>query len=354
MAQLILSLSTAPGTLVAPSPGLKVAPASKVRRIPALDFTKGALVLIMVLYHWMNYFVRADGSTYKYLRFLTPSFIFITGFLISQVYLSRADSIGLRIPGRLLRRGLKLLGIVACLNIALSRMASNGFGPRLNPGSPGNVAMAYLAGTSPVSFSVLVPIAYLLIVSAALLIASRYYRNTYYITCAFSLACALLLELKGVDSGYLQIFSIGTLGIIIGHVQIDRLNKFVKHWALIISSYLAYLCAITLWDVIYPLQIVGVCLSVAIIYWLGIKYAGSNYIGKTTVLLGQYSLVAYIVQIIILQILRRGLRSYSAVIGLSEAAFVACIGCMILIVAVLDRTRVRVSALNKLYTAVFC
>src|ERR1700726_2047192 len=61
----------------------------KQARISALDFTKGALVLIMVLYHWLNYFVASDGFFYRYLRFLTPSFIFIAGFLISNVYLSR-------------------------------------------------------------------------------------------------------------------------------------------------------------------------------------------------------------------------------------------------------------------------
>jgi uncharacterized membrane protein len=33
-----------------------MAPGNKPYRIPALDFTKGALVLIMVLYHWINHF----------------------------------------------------------------------------------------------------------------------------------------------------------------------------------------------------------------------------------------------------------------------------------------------------------
>ena len=57
-------------------------------RISALDFTKGALVLVMVLYHWLNYFVGPQGDFYRYLSFLPPSFICITGFLISHVYLS--------------------------------------------------------------------------------------------------------------------------------------------------------------------------------------------------------------------------------------------------------------------------
>src|SRR5439155_17798294 len=35
-------------------------------RVPALDFTKGALVLFMVLYHWLNYFVSPQGEMYRY------------------------------------------------------------------------------------------------------------------------------------------------------------------------------------------------------------------------------------------------------------------------------------------------
>src|SRR5579872_443944 len=83
------------------------APVKDTNRVPALDFTKGALVLIMVLYHWLNYFVGPQGDIYKYLRFLTPSFIFITGFLISNVYLSKYGIADPRIPRRLVQRGLK-------------------------------------------------------------------------------------------------------------------------------------------------------------------------------------------------------------------------------------------------------
>src|SRR6476620_8358523 len=85
-------------------------------RLVALDFTKVALVLVMVLYHWLNYFVGVQGFFYRYLRFVTPSFIFITGFLISRVYLSKYTAPDLRLPRRLLVRGLKLFAIFLALN----------------------------------------------------------------------------------------------------------------------------------------------------------------------------------------------------------------------------------------------
>src|SRR6185295_1822787 len=78
MAAVAVSQLTQPSIAATERPG----------RNPALDFTKGALVLIMVLYHWLNYFVSADGFGYRYLRFITPSFIVITGFLVSHIYLS--------------------------------------------------------------------------------------------------------------------------------------------------------------------------------------------------------------------------------------------------------------------------
>src|ERR1700740_404806 len=79
---------TIPAHLVKPD---EVTTASLVnkQRIPALDFTKGTLALFMVLYHWINYFVGVEWGYYRYLRFLSPSFIFISGFMISNVYLSK-------------------------------------------------------------------------------------------------------------------------------------------------------------------------------------------------------------------------------------------------------------------------
>src|SRR6266404_5555429 len=78
-----------------------IATLTKSQRISALDFTKGALVLLMVLYHWINYFIGPQWKYYQYLRFLTPSFIFITGFMISNVYLSRYAATDPRLPKRL-------------------------------------------------------------------------------------------------------------------------------------------------------------------------------------------------------------------------------------------------------------
>ena len=148
-------------------------------RNPALDFTKGALVLFMVLYHWLNYFISADGDFYRYIRFVTPSFIFITGFVISNVYLAKYELSDSRLPKRLLQRGLKILAIFVVLNIVISLLLSRSHDGRtlFSLFSASNLFAIYVTGNTVIAgggklaaFYVLVPISYLLVLSAGLLI----------------------------------------------------------------------------------------------------------------------------------------------------------------------------------------
>jgi peptidoglycan/LPS O-acetylase OafA/YrhL len=348
------STGTLPAALGDAPPITKFASIQKSKRVPALDFTKGALVLIMVLYHWMNYFVRADGDVYKYLRFLTPSFIFIAGFLISQVYLSKKSSSRPNIRARLLIRGLKLLAVVACLNIGLIMVLVRDNGTDGRFSSIAHMVTGFILGTAPVSFSVLIPIAYLLIMAGILLPVFRRYPFVFHVACAFFLACALLLNSVGISNGYLEIFSIGTLGISIGRFSMEHVNRFVQRPIAMVLAYLLYLGAITVWNVIYPLQIVGVCLSVSLIYLLGVAYSEANYTGKVVVLLGQYSLFGYIAQIVILQLLRRGLHPLGSSLSVIASAFVGCLICTTLSVVLLDRIRPKARPIDRVYTAVFC
>src|SRR4051812_33192295 len=92
---------------------------STSRRDTNLDAVKGILVLLMVLYHWVNYFVGLQWSGYRYLRFLTPSFILITGYLVGHVYLRRYVADDVRLWRRLLGRGAKLLLLFVLLNVAV-------------------------------------------------------------------------------------------------------------------------------------------------------------------------------------------------------------------------------------------
>jgi len=330
------------------------APVKDTNRVPALDFTKGALVLIMVLYHWMNYFIIANGSVYKYLRFLTPSFIFITGFLISNVYRAKYDIGGMRVASRLVTRGLKLIGIVLVLNVLENSVLVKGFEIRkVSEVSSGRALLSYLTGTSPVAFAVLIPIAYLLIFSAGLLPAAKAHRSVLNIVCAITVACALVSDLMSLQSGYLQIFSLGMLGVSTGCIAITRINNVVRHVSPVIAAYVLYLMALTWWNDSYALQVPGVCLSLAIIYRLGLENTAPPRIYSLVVLLGRYSLFAYIVQIVILQILRKTLRPFGLGADVGITAFFAAATLTIISVGLTDYARRRVSGVNRLYNVVF-
>jgi len=333
---------------------------SKTSRNSALDFTKGALVLTMVLYHWTNYFdVYLDK---RYLRFLTPSFIFITGFLVSNIYLSKYGSSDPQLPKRLIERGLKILGVFFVLNV--SRI----FVVRETLQSGGALARSpfqslvdiYILGSGvgggqakAVAFFVLLPIGYLLILSALLLVACRFYRHAFYAMCIICLLSIIGLSHFEIQSPNLELVTIGLFGVITGYLPIDRVNAFVRHPYILAFAYCLYLGAITLWDVIYPLQIVGVYLSLMIIYLVGLKDGQPGYARSVVILLGKYSLFGYIVQIAILQILRMGLIHLESEIAILILSFVLAFALTIVSVELLNRTRAGSTTVDRLYKAVF-
>lgn len=328
----------------------------KAFRILALDFTKGALVLIMVLYHWINYFCGPQDQ--RYLRFLTPSFIFISGFIISNVYMSKYGISDPHLPKRLIQRGLKILAVFVLLNelrdfLTLGRTHGQAWSIETLVGT-------YLIGSNvgggqakAVTFFILVPISYLLILSALLLVVSRFYRYTFHIVCLFFLLCVVVSNHQGFEIPNLELLAIGLLGVIAGYFPIERVNAFVRHPYLLAAAYLAYLVAISVWNVIYPLQIVGVYLSLMILYLLGQQSGEPGKVRGTIVLLGKYSLLGYIAQIAILQSLRLGFNRIGSEALVRGLSFVLAFALTIITVEILDRARTQSAAMDKLYKAVF-
>src|SRR3954471_1262204 len=87
-------------------------------RITALDWTKGALIVCMVVYHAINYSAFRPLA-FRYLAFLPPSFIFVAGFLVGQTYASKYDLSRTAPYRRLIVRGLKILILFTVFNLLL-------------------------------------------------------------------------------------------------------------------------------------------------------------------------------------------------------------------------------------------
>lgn len=335
-------------------------PEVKAARLLALDFTKGALVLIMVLYHWINYFVGIEWPYYRYLRFLTPSFIFVTGFLISTVYLSRSGEKA-AVSKRLMVRAAKLLGVFIGLNLTrtvLLIVSSHG-APIPFPLNKSSIAGVFIFGTASSSqasktaaFYILVPISYLLIVSAVLVAAHRKWRFVIQTTCALCVVGVMALGAQGYQCINLELVTVGLVGSSFGLFPIEKVNRAVNHPLAITAIYGCYLASIAVWNVPFPLLIVGTCLSVGAIYLVGLG-RGLGSIRRQITLLGRYSLFGYIAQIAILQGLRavfhRADRGYLA----PAISLVATAALTTGATEALDRLRVRSGAVDRAYRAVF-
>lgn len=343
---------------------VRIAPAvaQKSARNHALDFTKGALVLIMVLYHWLNYFYGTQGDVYKYLRFLTPSFIFITGFLISNVYFSKYAAGDPRLSRRLIVRGLKILGVFVVLNVARSLLLPGVSKTQIlaEHSSWSNLVTMYVVGNGlgggqakVVAFYILVPIAYLLLLSAVLALACRWYRHIFYVACILCFLSIFILGQKGVASANLELLAIGLLGVLLGYIPTEKVNSFVNHPYLVAIAYVGYLTAITLWNVVYALQVVGVCLSLMVIYLLANPQNQPGGLRNRVILLGKYSLFGYVAQIAILQVLYRLLGRANPGAEILVTSFFAAFALTIFAVEATDWMRARVTVADKLYKAVF-
>lgn len=280
----------------------------KPARDQALDFVKGALVVLMVIYHWCNYFISTDGFGYRYIRFITPSFIFITGFLVSNIYLARYELTDTRLAGRLTLRGIKLLVLFVVLNLAASAVMKRNYdGSELGVGAfLRDAGATFWTGNGSQSvFQVLVPISYMLLLCAGLLLLRRAACFPIYGACGGLSAVVLGVDTLWFQSGNLQLLGAGCLGVFVGgNVWLRIRNVRAGFWPAV--GYTAYLLAVTFWNVPYILQILGVCMNLWILYlWGGRGLGGAT---NRLTLLGQYTLLSYIGQIAILQLLAKGLR----------------------------------------------
>src|SRR5262249_34950960 len=144
-------------------------------RIDALDMTKGVLVLAMVVYHSFNY--STDYTLgFKYLPFVPPSFILITGFLISRLYFNPEAARDARVYGRLLFRGFRLLFLFTVLNVLIQLV-----GRQKAVATPQGLSylldywyqIYVIGGGQFAAFSILLPIAYLLLLAPLLILLYR-------------------------------------------------------------------------------------------------------------------------------------------------------------------------------------
>lgn len=324
-------------------------------RIEALDQTKGVLVILMVVYHSLNY-TSEYHLGFKYFSFLPPSFIFITGYLIASVYFARASANQSQVQQRLLVRGGKLLLLFTLLNVGAHSVLQRGFhGEKLGiAGFFDHAWEVYVTGSGRYAvFEVLLPIAYLLILAPILIWAGH--RQRFFLPAMTIGLLALCVALEHFDYTFtnLSLLSAGALGMLAGRVPTEKINALGRYvvWAIVAYGGYYYLGASI--GQYYLVQMLGATVALTLIFSLCTRFRMNDWSRRNLILLGQYSLVAYIFQIGVLQALSRFVRRPEPLsfggLFLFTATLVLTMGCALLI----DWARTRATAVEKLYKAVF-
>jgi len=322
----------------------------------ALDFTKGCLVVGMVLYHSLDYF--ADQSfLYRYVRFITGAFVFISGFLVSNIYLKKYNIYERRIYHRLLSRGIKLIIIFSLLNVAINLIFGQNYDGRelCIHLITKNIYSIYFSGNSKLAaFEILLPIAYFLLVSGGLVYVVK---EKLWIVTAISLVLFCYCTAMFFDNQHafnLRYITVGLIGFTFGLMLKGKIDNIIMRRYLVILAYTGYSCFITFFDLYYPVYVGSVLISLMLIYMVGLKAEPKGAVNNTLMLLGRYSLLAYLVQILILQMLTRVFGLIDIRIDETVTAFIVTTAVMILCIETTNYLKNKSGYVDKVYRIIFC
>lgn len=355
-------MTTAPAAEIVPG-AEPVAPAAPVpdrhapadQRLASLDFVKGVLVLVMVLYHWLNYFIGLQWQGYRYLRFLTPAFIFISGYMVSRVYLARYAADDPRLRRRLIWRGLKLLALFLALNILIDWTIG---GARLFTSSDPSIALSWakavFAGERvAAAFEILVSIAYFLVLAPFVLLVSKRLAVPLWAISSIAIIAAAIGSAANRINLHFEIVPLAFLGLAAGAHSSTRFAAVLGSPALLLPAYVMYLAAVMAWNVSYPLLVVGVALNLLVMSAIASMWGTSGTIQGYIVRMGQYSLFAYIAQIAVLQLLRRVVNVQLLTVAGLWGCFAAALFLTVIAVELTILFRSRSPVFDRAYRAVF-
>jgi hypothetical protein len=280
----------------------------KKERVVALDWLKGVLVVFMVVYHSINY--SGYTAAFRLMAFLPPSFILITGLLLTNSYLSRYKATDRQLHQRLLIRGAKLVLLFIALNVGLVLLRNAGDGQALT--ALGELAarwreIFFAPSERITSSSILLSIGYVLLVASPLLLLHWIKPWLLPVLATILVAACFSSELNQALNYHLAMITFGIIGMSLGTMRLSRLEWFARRWILILPAYCVYRLCSYFFTEIYPIHLMGTVLSLSILFGLALKFSQEGFAYRQCVLLGRYCLFGYIFQLVVLQGLRTAL-----------------------------------------------
>ena len=272
-----------------------------------LDVVKGALVVVMVVYHAMNIFSTAGPDEYAYVRFVSGSFILNVGIHRGEVRWSPIQSrLARHVPatGR--------AGIEAVDSVHAAKSADQPDGHRESRQGPTWYSTLYklsfrglrIRGAGVCLVPDLLPIAYLLVAAPALLMLGKLSKWVFVASFAMVVASSLF----GIELINLGFAVLGAIGLSGGMLTNAMEKPFVMRGAWSIAGCL--LASVLLMEYLSAdpaTYAMGTIVILKLLYDLGKAVGPGSRLARASILLGQYSLVCYIAQIIFMQALSRAL-----------------------------------------------
>jgi hypothetical protein len=324
--------------------------ADETNRNTAIDFVKGFLVISMIVYHSLNYF-RQGSFALHYFRYIATGFIGMSGFLITNVIYLKYQADPRRLWLKQLSRGGKLVALFLLLNVLINSLVHRnytssemGIVPFFN-----HLPTILLKGSSQfAAFEILLPIGYLLIIAPLLLQNPKRIMGLLF-CCLLVLVPYCIITENGAYSSYnLFMLTFGFIGILVGLTPTGvMVNLLTKNKYLVLLAFFSYLSIATVTSPSFGAIITGTLSTIAVMFLFANRIKEKNVIKMEIVNMGRHSLMLYLVQIAILQLINRVIKHFD--IGDSYKLIVGFLITLVLTtaIAIILRISLRKSTLIK-------
>lgn len=326
-------------------------------RDAALDMTKGLMVIGMLLTHANNMF--ADFAAYELIYpgligFISGAWLFVAGYIVGL----RSGTSFRRAPGlvtrRLLSRGVRLVGVFVVSNLLLGHLSPAACGVA---GDRCDLLEIFVLGDDRQAFEVLLGIGYVLIFAPIFLRLPRASTALIVVVLVIGLS---VLEAAGLVIPLLAwMLACGFAGIALGLYYSPAEVRAAG------SPSAGVMVAMLVWVVTKALNVTGMVSSISPVVYvphvvssLWLLYVAGEHLKTVTIarrplaLMAQYSLLAYMGQMLLLQVWRiltadvPGLRTL-------PVSMVAVLAALLLSLATLSALRRRSRVVDSMYRAVF-
>lgn len=329
-------------------------------RDSAFDLVKGTLVLLMVVYHVMSIMSTATPEDYRYIRFISGSFIFISGYIIARFFTEGFQYNPWATSRRLFIRGLKILAIFTTLNllIHLTRFGNVSKQQLAHSAYWENAWAIYFLGDGSISsFLILLPIAYLLIIAPLFLPLSLSKRSATIPAILLATLVAASLTFITSTSVILAFMLVGITGLSLGLIAASekyRLVRFKLGPAMGILGLSTAVWFTGQYKDNLAMYSIGIALILKCLYDLASYMSKCSFLSQYIVLIGRYSLVSYISQILIIQTIFRLFSKQMWPLGPEIIVFCSVTLCALIGVCLfLDWARAKSGTTDRCYRLIF-